>query len=249
MLKAGNEYTLHSPFVFDLYTQIVKSDKQYYVFLYIENLRKELLGSTQSIEVEDMGAGSKRQKSNIRKISNIARNAGTSRKKGELLFKLVDYFQPKLILELGTSVGIGTIYLKAASRKSKLFTFEGCPQTLKLAKENLGKTDLMDQVVFVEGNIDKTLVGVVEKVDQIDFVFFDANHRYEPTLRYFETCLSKTNEWSVFIFDDIYWSDEMLKAWQEIIRHPKVSISIDLFHLGIVFFRKNQAKEHFILRF
>ncbi len=104
-------------------------------------------------------------------------------------------------------------------------------------------------MTIVTGNIDQTLAAHVPALESIDLVFFDANHRYEPTLRYFETCLPKTHNDSLFVFDDIHWSAEMERAWAEIKAHPAVTVTIDLFWVGLVFFRREQPKQDFVLRF
>ena len=151
------------------------------------------------------------------------------------------------IFELGTSLGINTLYLAKAWTQGKVTTFEGCPETLKIAQQNFEK--LKANIHTVEGNIDETLPEELKKHDKVDFVFFDANHRKSATLKYFHACLEKVDENTVFVFDDIYWTKDMGEAWDEIKNHHEVMLSIDLFDLGLVFFRKNQPKQHFLLRF
>ena len=151
-------------------------------------------------------------------------------------------------MELGTSLGISSAYLAAANSGSKLITIEGCKEIADVAAQNFTKLELknIEQVV---GNFDKVLPEVLKKTDQLDLVFFDGNHQKEPTPNYFKQCLEKANEKSVFIFDDIYWSREMKEAWEEIKNNKKVTVSIDLFYMGIIFFRKEQVKEHFMIRY
>lgn len=248
IINAGNAHSIHSPFVFQLYTEVIKSFKFYYVFYDIENIRRKLYTSQESIEVEDFGAGSKIHPSSRRKISLIARHSIAPSKQGQLLFKLVNYFQPDTIFELGTSLGISTLYLASANSQATVYTFEGCPQTTQVARQNFQQTGISNIQVNV-GKLEDTLPPQLQKIKQLDFVFFDANHRYAPTMHYFEVCLEKAHENSVFVFDDIHWSPEMEKAWKEIQNHPQVTITIDLFQLGLVFFRKKQPSQHFILKF
>ncbi|MEM1137885.1 MAG: class I SAM-dependent methyltransferase, partial [Bacteroidota bacterium] len=153
----------------------------------------------------------------------------------------------KNVLELGTSLGINALYLTKACSNSNVISLEGCPNTLNIAKENFQK--LNAKVLTVIGEIGETLPKVLKEIEKLEFVFFDANHKKQPTLNYFNTCLPHINEHTVFIFDDIYWSKEMGEAWEQITHHPNVTLSIDLFDLGLVFFRKNQPKQHFLLRF
>ncbi|MEN7548539.1 class I SAM-dependent methyltransferase [Rapidithrix thailandica] len=247
-LQAQDAHGVHSPFVFALYTQAIACKKQYYHFERIGRIRKKLLKSREQIDVTDFGAGSKKMNSNQRKVAEIAKYSVSSTKVSELLFRLVDYFNPKSILELGTCLGVNTLYMNLASHKAEVITFEGCNEIAKVAQGNFRQFK-NKPIKIVTGNLDDTLAPKVKEVPKLDFVFFDANHRKEPTLNYFRTCLSKAHEASVFIFDDIHWSDEMEEAWQEIQNHPDVTLTVDLFQVGLVFFRKKQPKQHFTLKF
>ncbi len=248
LLASKNEHSLHSPFVFDLYTKIITDQKILPIFTEIENLRKKLLKNRMVIEITDFGAGSRIYKTNQRQIRQIAKNAEKVPKFGRLLFRLIQHFKPSIIFDLGTSLGITTLYESKACESGKIYTFEGCPETAKVAKENLTILNCQN-VEMIVGNLDETLSNKLNEIENLDFVFFDANHRYEPTVRYFERCMAKANEESVFVFDDIHWSEEMHKAWEYISKHESVMISIDLFFVGLVFFRKNQPKQHFVLRY
>ncbi|MBT33710.1 MAG: SAM-dependent methyltransferase [Thalassobius sp.] len=246
-LKATNAHGIHSPFVFKLYNEVINSEKYFYAFDDIEDLRMDLLVSSKVIEVKDFGAGSKVFKSNQRSVSKMAKYALSDEKTGQMLFRLIEFLKPETIFELGTSLGINTLYLAKAWTQGKVTTFEGCPETLKIAQQNFEK--LKANIHTVEGNIDETLPEELKKHDKVDFVFFDANHRKSATLKYFHACLEKVDENTVFVFDDIYWTKDMGEAWDEIKNHHEVMLSIDLFDLGLVFFRKNQPKQHFLLRF
>ncbi|TDB64547.1 O-methyltransferase [Arundinibacter roseus] len=248
--RAGNEHSIHSPFVFDLYTQVIRPPKKISTeFKEIEALRRKLLKVNDEIEILDLGAGSRRHSSNRRKISTIVKNAEKPAHFGELFYRLTRHFQPQTILELGTSLGLTTGYFAAAAPKSRLVTMEGCPETARLALENF-KTLNFPDIQCVVGNIDQTLPKWVAEQEQlVDMAFFDANHRYEPTIRYFNEVMKKASSQAVFIFDDIYWSDEMKQAWEYIKAQPDVTVTIDLFWIGLVFFRKEQVKENFVLRF
>lgn len=250
LLRSGNEHAIHSPFLFELYTKFIsggKDDNPDYTDL--KALRKELLASEREIEILDLGAGSRVNKSNIRKIRTIAKNAEKPEKFGKLFYRLIKRFQPKNIIELGTSLGLTTLYMSRAKKDASIISFEGCPQTAQIARENFDKTGAKN-IEIVVGNIDDTLPARLKGLsDGIDYAYFDANHRYEPTVRYFEQCLPYITNDTLFIFDDIYWSDEMTQAWEYIKAHPQVTITVDLFWIGLVFFRKEQVKENFTLRF
>jgi predicted O-methyltransferase YrrM len=244
---AGNEHGLHSPFVFELYSHIIRPKRNFYVFSKIEKLRKQLLHSSEKIDVKDFGAGSKVEKGNLRSVSSIAKYSEKSPRLAQLIFKLVNHFQPEIILDLGTSLGITTIYESFAKEESVIYTFEGCPATARIARKNFAGLQRKN-IKLIEGNIDQTLSSTIQNISKIDFAFFDANHRLKPTVDYFNICMEKAHEHTVFVFDDIHWSDEMEEAWEKIKADERVTLTIDLFYIGLVFFRKKQPKQNFLLR-
>lgn len=248
LLKAKDEHSLHSPFVFDFYTKILKDKSQKAEYASIEALRKQLLSDKRIISINDFGAGAKTNKNTQRTVGDIAHKSLKKPSLAQLFYRLIKNYHYSTILDLGTSLGLTTAYLANSSEDVEVQSFEGCAETAKIAQENFDKLSLKNIEIIV-GNIDETLPEKLQKTTKLDFVFFDANHRYEPTIRYFEQCLTKANEDSCFIFDDIYWSEEMKQAWQTIQNHESVTVSIDLFWVGIVFFRKKQPKQHFILKF
>ena len=245
--KAKNAHGIHSPFVFELYTKVYKDFGQELAFKPIENRRNELRKDSRLIEINDFGAGSKVNSSNIRSVADISSKSLKSSFWSQFLYRLIKHYNYSTILELGTSLGITTSYLASANLDAKVLTLEGCENTLNIAKENFEVLSLSN-IKTVPGDIDLTLVQTLKDIEHLDFVLFDANHRLEPTLRYFNACLEKTHQESCLVFDDIYWSTEMKEAWNEIKKDPRVSISIDFFHMGLVFFRPGVEKQHFVLR-
>ncbi|MCP9765089.1 O-methyltransferase [Lacihabitans soyangensis] len=243
--QANNAHSIHSPFVFEFYNKVFKDKSPIPISRLIESERLRLISNKNILERLDFGAGTKRN--TPQKISAIAKTSLKSQRWSQFLYRLVKFYNYASIIELGTSFGITTAYLAKANRDAEVYTFEGCPETLKIAKETFQNLEIQN-VTAVQGNLDITLGETLSKVKKIDLAFFDANHREEPTLRYFEACLQLKTEHSCFVFDDIYWSDEMKNAWKTIINHPEVSISIDLFFVGLVFFRKGIEKQHFLLK-
>ena len=248
---AQNEHGLHSPFVFDLYLNTIKKEVVQPDFEVIEAIRRQMLQSREQLQITDYGAGSKVNTSPIREVRDVAQNSKKSARLGRLFYRLIQHFGYHSIFDLGTSLGLTTLYLSTANPKAKVTTFEGCPETAKVAKRNFEQIAANSQkstIEIVVGNLDEVLGKEVAAAPKIDFVFFDANHRYEPTVRYFETCLVKAHNDSLFVFDDIHWSAEMEQAWAYIKAHPSVSVTIDLFAVGLVFFRQQQPKQNFVLR-
>ena len=212
----------------------------------IELFKEALLKNHEQIDITDFGAGSKVFKGNKRIVSKLASKAGISRKRGELLFKTVNYFKPKTILEIGTSLGISSTYMASAFQDTKVYTLEGCPVIAGIAKNNFFDFNF-NNIELVVGEFEKTLPLVLNN-KKIDLVYFDGNHQKEPTIAYFKQCLQAAHEDSVFIFDDIHWTSSMEDAWEFIKSHKSVTISLDTYKWGMVFFKKNRVKQHFCLR-
>ncbi len=240
---------IHSPFVFQLLTRIIEDNTKYPAFEEIEELRKKMLNSNQKIQITDFGAGSKRLKQAERKIKNIVRFSGRKPKYGRMIFRLIKHFNPQQIVETGTSLGIGTAYLAKANPAAQVFTCEGCPESAKIAQQNFNSLQLNNVKLFT-GDFSTSLPHALNQITRLDFAVFDGNHRQQATIDYFTACLPYIQNNTVFIFDDIHWSKEMEKAWQKIIQHPEVTTSIDIFFMGLVFFRKQcYEKQHFRIRF
>lgn len=248
-LRSKNRHGLHSPFVYRIADEVLRDRKHYYAYDQVEGLRRQLLADHSELEVEDFGAGSVSGAGSRRRVCDIARLAAKPARYARLLFRLAAFLEPKLIVELGSSLGISSAYLALASPAGKLITCEGSPAIANRAMENFDSLGLKN-IEMVQGNFNDTLPGILAAHPGPGLVFFDGNHRCEPTLQYFRQCLAAANEDTVFIFDDIHWSSGMEAAWATIKADKAVRMSIDLFFIGLVFFRKEfKAVQHFELRF
>ena len=245
--NSKNEHGVHSPFVFSLLTKCFYDKKSKPEYVILKNYRKSLLQNKNFIEVTDFGAGSKVFKSNRRQISKIAETAGISSKRAELLFRVSNYFQPVTILEIGTSLGLATSALALGNPKAKVITLEGCPQTATIAKNQLNQFDCKNAESIIS-EFESFLISENLQSAIYNLIYFDGNHSKKATLTYFDLLLPTIDNDSVWIFDDIHWSSEMEDAWEIIKSHPKVTVTIDTFQWGFVFFRYEQKKEHFVIR-
>lgn len=253
LLKSTNQHGVHSPFVYDLITKCFYDKNKYSDYQKLKVIRSKLYQNKNSIEIIDFGAGSRVFKSNNRKISDIAKNAGISFKRQKLLYRITTYFKPKTVLELGTSLGLGTTAMSIANESDKIITVEGCPNTAKVSEVIFSKNKFSNIQLEIATFKDFFKKKLSKKYD---LVYIDGNHNKKNTLQYFEKLLDCINDNTVMIFDDIYWSKEMTDAWNQIINNPKVTVSIDTFYWGFVFFRpayknqgkKAQQKQHFTIR-
>jgi predicted O-methyltransferase YrrM len=241
-LKANTIYRVHSPFVFDFTENILEDRRSYYAFDEVEALRAQLARDTRSIDVTDYGAGSHTDRRNMRRLRDIAHSALTDKRHGQVLFKIILHYGLANRLEMGTSLGLTAAYLALPLEKGRFITLEGCPNIAQVARENLSALHATNAELRV-GEFGQTLPEALKELGRLDFAFFDGNHRCAPTIAYFETCLQFAHSDSVFVFDDIHWSEEMEQAWEHIKAHPKTSLTIDLFFMGIVYFKKDFSQK------
>ncbi len=245
----GRGHGIHSPFVFDFIKNVLRDKKNYYCYSSIEQLRSQLLKDDTIIEVADFGAGSAVIKSSSRVVKAIAASSLKPRKFAQLLFRMVSYYQPQNIVELGTSLGITSAYLASGNSNAPVYTCEGAQRIAAIAQRNFNHLGL-NNTILLQGDFAKTLPVLTESLNRVDFAFIDGNHSQVPTQYYFEQLLQKTHSGSILIFDDIHWSAGMEAAWTTIKNHPSVTLSIDLFFIGIVFFDPSfTVKQHFTIRF
>lgn len=245
----GKGHGIHSPFVFDFVIHVLNGKSDRAVIRQIEARRSVLLSDRSFIEVEDFGAGSAVIKSNRRRVDKIAASSLKAPKYAQLLNRIAAYYKPAVMIELGTSLGITAAYLASGNPSGKLYTLEGSAAIASIARQSFAACDCSN-IVLREGDFKETLPVLLSELHSIDLAFVDGNHRKQPTLDYFHQLMTKSNPSSVFIFDDIHWSREMEEAWEEIRKHPAVTLSIDLFFIGLVFFDPSfKVKQEFSIQF
>ncbi|HVZ56183.1 MAG TPA: class I SAM-dependent methyltransferase [Chitinophagaceae bacterium] len=246
---SGKGHGIHSPFVFDFVTRVLNDRRPYPEYARVDALRARLLQDPSRLDVEDFGAGSAIHRSARRPVSGIARHAAKSRKYGELLFRMARYYQPETILELGTSLGISTAYLSLACPRASVTTIEGSPAIAARAETHFRELGLT-RTRLVRGNFDEVLPGVLAGLPAIGLAFLDGNHRYEPTLHYVDRILARSGPSTILLLDDIHWSADMERAWDACRKRREVTLSIDLFFVGILLMRPElREKLHFRIRF
>lgn len=248
LIKARNRHGVHSPFVFDLVEKVLRPQPALPEHEAIELLRSDLLRSDQVIRVNDLGAGSHRLDLPVRRVADIARTAIKGPRQAQMLFRLARYFDARTVLELGTSLGITTLYLARGAENGVVHTIEGCPQTYRIAQHHFEQLR-QDNINPVLGSFQRRLPELLNRVAQLDLVFIDGHHAMQPTLDHFESCLTRAHADTVFVLDDIHWSQGMEAAWTSVKAHPRVNVTIDLYNMGLVFLRPRQAREHFTLRY
>jgi len=240
-LAARTRYDVHSPFLYQFLEEVLEDDRYYYAFGENEMLRRRLLNDRGRLQIDDFGAGSKANPARERSIRDVARHSAVSSAAGRFLFRLVQFVKPSRMLELGTSLGISAAYQAAAARRARFLTIEGCPSIAEAARENLDRFGY-SKVEISTGKFTEKLPEALEKLEQLDYLYLDGDHRRGASLQYFEQCLKYAHPESVFVIADIYWSEEMREAWQQMKAHPAVRLSVDVFHFGLLFFRREQLE-------
>ena len=250
-LKASNGrgHGTHSPFVFSFIRDILNDRNEYPEYDKVESLRAALLRDRSVVMIDDLGAGSLSVSSARRTVSSLVRHSAKPPKLGKLLFRIARYYQPRHIIEMGTSLGLSTCYLALGAKGARVVTLEGAPEVAVRAEANFDRLQI-DSIELRRGDFEDTFPLLMAGESPLDLLFVDGNHRKLPTLGYFHQALGKVHNDSMIIFDDIHWSREMEEAWTSIVNHPAVRCSIDLFWMGIVFFRSEfREKQHFLIRF
>lgn len=248
--RARSKFDIHSPFLYEVYSKILMDRSDYPCYRLIEDLRSLLIHGHGYIKHLDLGAKSHDipfQK-RIVVIGNIAKDSSVSPKFGQLLYRLSAYFKPGIILELGTALGISTSYLAFGNPEGTVITIEGDPETATLAQKNFEYLGLNNIRIIIK-NFNEIHFGSVTGNRSPDLIFVDGNHRMDATINYFNLLLPHLKDNTVLVLDDIHWSAGMEAAWKTIKQHPRVTISLDLFRMGILFFRRELSKEDYIIRF
>ena len=245
-LDSVEEHSLHSPFFFDFYDKVVQTPSEE-DFTSIERIRGNLLQNNGTIQVEDLGSGStsKVLQKNERRIADIAATSVTPAELAQLYFRICQYTEVHNVLELGTSMGLTSLYFSELP-DCKVHTFEGSHALANMALTNFEYLEKKN-IQLIEGDISITLPRFLQdNLAKIGFALVDANHRYAPTIQYFEWLMKRFNEKSIMVIDDIHHSPEMEKAWNELKKHYLVYGSVDLFRCGILFFEPGLNRQHFV---
>ena len=233
--------SIHAPYLFSLVNGVVfnglKSDTPPGIIAAHRSLFREHT----MINTGGFGAGSSVKRSPKRKVSSMVRKSSISFRYAKLLYRISKWYNPEMILELGTGVGVSTSYLASGQPGIPVHSIEGSKEKVAFALRFM-KSNSLDNVTISCGELDQELNKMLPNLPDRLLVFMDANHRYEPTIRNMRSLLSAVKEDALILMDDIYWSPDMNRAWKEVISWPKVRVSIDLFQMGILLLGKDLSK-------
>lgn len=239
---------IHSPFVFDLVSRLFRNKTDHDTVLLIEKIRKKNKSDKRTIQVLDLGAGSLIMKRSLRKVSEIAGISAVPEKYGVLLSRLAAEFGNPDIVEFGTSLGFSTMYMAKGSPGSVIYTMEGCPATAEIAKENFREAGV-GNIRLLTGSFEDLIPELLKEAVNPGLVFIDGNHRKEPVMDYFRQMAQLADKGTVIVIDDIHHSKEMEEAWAGIKQHEKVTFTVDIFRMGLVFFREGMNHFNYVIKY
>ncbi len=240
--RAKTKYQVQNPFVLDFLKNVVDNTETYSFFEDLEALRESLKKDGSQLVKQDLGAGAQFNPTQNTTVAAIAKNSQSYPVTSQFLFRLTNWLRPQNMVELGTSLGIATIYQALGSKKGQMHSIEGCPNITAVARKVVQDFKVTN-VTIDQGNFDDLLPPLLQKIQQLDYIFVDGNHLEKPTIAYFEECLPFTNEDSVMVFHDIRWSSGMAAAWRYIQEHKAVTLTIEIYDVGVVFFKKDIGKK------
>jgi len=243
--NAKGRHGTHSPFVYDFVDNCLTLKINTEIKKDLGNLFQTLKLDKTVNTIEDFGAGSKHLNKQ-RSISQIFNTSSSKGKFGELLFRLSKHYQPKKVLEFGTSLGIGTIHMSLGHPDSEIITVEADPSTREAALKNFQRLNCKNII-----SIPSTFNDFLKEYNgsPFDLIFIDGHHDGNALKNYLNLLDKHSHNDTIFILDDIRWSNSMHDAWNEIKSMDKYHVTMDLFRMGIVLKRSQQEKEHFYIRF
>ena len=240
-LNAKYLHGVHSPFVYDFMKNAmvinIKEQHQKEILQCISNVNS----NKKEIIVQDYGAKSKKLKGK-RSVREIFKTSSSYGKNALLLYRISNYFKPKRILELGTSIGIGSLHLHLGYPSAHITSVEGCKETFNLAKQNLESTSIE--------LMSSTFYDYIKSINEesFDLIFIDGHHDGEALKYYLKLLSNYIHNDTIIVLDDIRWSKSMFNAWNKIKLEKKYHLSMDFFRMGVLMKRPQQEKEHFILK-
>ena len=111
----------------------------------------------------------------------------------------------------------------------------------------------MQEIVAAEAELDFTATSLEEAIpasgnELYDFIYFDKYSHSKKLLADYVTALPSITNDSVWVFNNLHQNKDKEETWEAIKQRPEVSVTVDTFHFQLVFFRREQPKEHFIIR-
>lgn len=248
LLRAKTRHGTHSPFIYQMVDQVIYDRSVPACASNIEGSRHTLLQDDRRIDIADQDDRSASLAGKLEKVKHIARYTLLQPRYAQLLYRIASCYGPGNLLEIGSSLGITTAYLASSRPENTVYTIEECRPLSATAAEVL-RDNQCGNVALITGNFENTLPELSEDPGKFGFVYISGRYSPDTTLRYFELLLPFVTEDAVVVIEKMYRNNDMKAVWSAIQQHAQVTVTVDLFRIGLIFFKKGQAKEHFSIRF
>ena len=239
---------IHSPFLYDLIINTFNNSFQYETYSRIEKLRKIIRTDRQNYIYTNYRPSQNVYTRHPRKVSDVVKKTAISPKHARLIFRLINKFNPNVSLELGTGVGVTTAYIASAKKHNIVYTVDKNNELTDYARHNLQYLDI-ENVRIINDTFEEAIKKIIRLNKKIDFLLIDGNHTKTATITYLSQMYSLFHNDTIIIIHDIHWSPEMESAWKTIINNPDIKLAIDLFFMGIIFFKSELNKQNFVIKF
>lgn len=230
-LRHGRGYGVHSPFVYALITKVIEEQHPYYCYQDIDKLRKQYLFRTDAVTYPDRRGSNRQHRVPIGRL--LKREAITARK-GMLLFRLANYYKPVHLLQIGSSYDFSAVYLSAYAKGLSFHVLEAVSAFVPVSREMYGKA-AFNPITLHTGDYETTLPGVLKDLRSVDLVFFNTCHEQNDPVRLFRECIKQASPQAIFIFNEIKSNRLMRACWQEVCASSGVTVTVDLYTIGIAF--------------
>jgi predicted O-methyltransferase YrrM len=253
-VRAKNPAVVRGEYLREFLREVYLDDRHYHAFDLVCSIRRHWRRQPGTVSTATLGAPSRTTRASRRPVSGLVRKNAIDAPTGKLLFRVALWLRASSILELGTNMGISGLYLHAPNTKATLHTVEGNEEVATLARQTFQMAGAGPGLRLHHASFDDWLKEHLPSDTQagtfqsLDLLFLDGDHRYAPTLSYVKRLIPLRSAEAVFIVADIHWSPGMERAWEELKALPEVSASLDLYHLGVLFFKPGIEKEHLAVR-
>ena len=235
---------VHSPFAYNFITKVIDERAVYYCENDIELTRKKISYPDQSFFLPaENGQGEQRIS-----IHEIMKKIAIKPKNGALLLRMTNYFKPRNILQVGEAVGFSTLYLSSYSSDVQVLVLEEHAGRAALCRAVFEKHKA-NNIQLQEGPYYETLPVALADREQVDFVYLDFLNSTELNTYVIDQCLSHLHDQSVLVVSGIKTTKEKKEFWKHLCFRPEVSVTVDVYEFGIVFFNKKLHKRNYIVSF
>jgi len=218
-------YGVHSPFVFELITKVIEEKRAYYCYESLRKIRWQLQQEERKIKI-----GNKEMS-----VKRALRQHCFSTSECELLFRLANYFQPAMIGVVGSGLGLVPLYLAAYSKTMQCVVFEPEQDIAQIAQNVIHKS-VKASIDVIEKAFDTAHLPLAHPYD---LIVWGKGIAEEFTVDVFEKILPHVAEQCVLVLSGINDSSKAKQTWQTICTHPRVTVTVDLCTLGIIYLHPN----------